>query len=134
MKKTEDYQYKTAAVFISVLLCLILGISLTVILFPASHSTDYIADIYQDGELRMSIPLDGSAASRRFTVTGANGCVNEVEVRPGSIGIVSADCPDKLCVHQGFISNSGLPIVCLPNRLVIRLRGTDAETIDTIAH
>ena len=53
---------------------------------------------------------------------GENGCVNEVEVRPGSIGILSADCPDKLCVRQGFISDTRLPITCLPNRLVIRLR------------
>ena len=57
-----------------------------------------------------------------FIIEGASGCVNEVEVRPGCIAIISADCPDKLCVHQGFISDSRLPITCLPNRLVIRLR------------
>ena len=34
---------------------------------------------------------------------------------------MSADCPDKLCVKQGFIDRPVLPIACLPNRLVIRL-------------
>lgn len=81
-----------------------------------------------------SIPLDGSDAPYRFTVTGENGCVNEIEIRSDSIGIVSADCPDKLCVHQGFISHTGLPVVCLPNKLVIRLRETDSETVDAIAY
>ena len=81
-----------------------------------------------------SIPLDGSDAPYRFTVTGENGCVNEIEVRSDSIGIVSADCPDKLCVHQGFISHTGLPVVCLPNKLVIRLRETDSGTVDVIAY
>ena len=74
-----------------------------------------------------------------FTVTGENGCVNEIEVRPGSIAIISADCPDKLCVHQGFISDSRLPITCLPNRLVIQLRpvSDSAETVaapDAVAY
>ena len=39
------------------------------------------------------------------SVTGSDGGKNQVEVRPGSIGIVSADCPDKLCVRQGFLSD-----------------------------
>lgn len=82
----------------------------------------------------MSIPLDGSVAPHCFTVTGADGCVNEIEVRSDSIGVISADCPDKLCVHQGFISSTGLPIVCLPNKLVIRLREDNADSIDTVAH
>ena len=63
----------------------------------------------------------------RFMVTGEEGHVNEIEVRPGSIGIISADCPDKLCVRQGFISNSRLPVTCLPNRVVIRLRPPEGD-------
>lgn len=132
LEKTKNY--KITAAVITVILCLILGISLMTIFRPASRSADCIADIYQDGELLTSIPLDGSVAPHRFTVTGAGGCVNEIEVRSDSIGIISADCPDKLCVHQGFISSTGLPIVCLPNRLVIRLRENDADPVDTVAY
>ena len=54
------------------------------------------------------------------------------EMVDGSIGIITADCPDKLCVHQGFISDSRLPITCLPNRLVIQLRPENQEKIDSI--
>ncbi|MCM1542143.1 MAG: NusG domain II-containing protein [Blautia sp.] len=126
--------YRITIVIIVVILCLVLSVSLAVILFPASRDVDCVAEIYQDGELLTSIPLDGTDAPWRFTVTGENGCFNEIEVRTDSIGIVSADCPDKLCVHQGFISRPGLPIVCLPNRLVIRLRDADSESIDTITY
>lgn len=130
----EQWNYKITAVLITIILCLILGISLTVILFPASGGTGCVADIYQEGKLLVSLPLDGFDAPYRFTVTGENGCVNELEVRSGSIGMVSADCPDKLCVHQGFIDRPGLPIVCLPNKLVIQLREEVPEEIDVIAH
>ena len=123
MKK--QHNYKITSVFIIIFLSLILIVSFIAILRPATGNTMYIADIYQDGNLLSSIPLDDVTVPYSFTVTGINGCVNEIEVRSGSIGIISADCPDKLCVHQGFISNNRLPIVCLPNRLVIQLRESD---------
>lgn len=94
----------------------------------ASSQAILIADIYQNGELLESITLSDVTEAYTFTVTGENGATNEVQVRPGSIGIISASCPDKLCVHQGFISSSLLPVTCLPNRLVIQVR------TETIAH
>lgn len=80
------------------------------------------ADLYQNGELLQTIRLDTVTAEYTFEVSGNAGATNTVCVRPGSIAIVSASCPDQICVHQGFISTSLLPITCLPNRLVIRVR------------
>ena len=112
-------------IFIRAALTLLAVISLLLILLPQKRATGYTADIYQSGELLTSIDLSAVSQPYTFTVTGENGCTNEIEVRPDEIGIISADCPDKLCVHQGFISDSRLPITCLPNRLVIQLRPTD---------
>ncbi|MBR1931900.1 MAG: NusG domain II-containing protein [Lachnospiraceae bacterium] len=81
-----------------------------------------IADIYQDGELLQSINLNQVNTPYTFVVTGKNDCFNEIQVRPHSIGITTASCPDKLCVHQGFIDTSLLPITCLPNHLIIQIR------------
>lgn len=117
--------WKKAAAAITVFLLVLCLASLIVLLLPPERNGLYIADIFQNGNLIMSIPLNDNTEPRRFTVTGENGCVNEIEVRSGSIGIISADCPDKLCVGQGFIRNSGLPITCLPNRLVIQLRPSE---------
>lgn len=112
-------------IFIGAALTLLAVISLLLILLPQKRATGYTADIYQSGELLTSIDLSAVSQPYTFTVTGENGCTNEIEVRPDEIGIISADCPDKLCVHQGFISDSRLPITCLPNRLVIQLCPTD---------
>ena len=130
---------KLTASLIGAFLFLLAFASLLYILLPHSQAEGYIADIYQDGTLLTSIPLYDVDASYTFTVTGASGCQNQVEVRPGSIGILSADCPDKLCVHQGFISDSRIPITCLPNRLVILLRPakqteSDSPDIDIITY
>lgn len=116
-----------AALLIGAALILLTVLSLLYILLPKSPDAGLIADIYQSGELIASIPLDEVQETYRFTVTGDEGHVNEIEVRPGSIGIISADCPDKLCVRQGFISDSRLPVTCLPNRVVIRLRPQEED-------
>ena len=87
--------------------------------------------IYQSGELLETIRLDTVTDEYTFEVPGEGGASNTVCVRPGSIAIISANCPDQICVHQGFISTSLLPITCLPNRLVIRVREEAACSDDT---
>ena len=87
-----------------------------------ASDTAMIADIYQNGELVHSASLGSTAEAYTLSFTSPDGGINIVEVRPDSIGILSADCPDQLCVKQGFISNSLLPITCLPHRLVIQIR------------
>lgn len=52
---------------------------------------------------------------------------NSFEIRDQQVGMIAADCPDKRCVKQGFTSI--LPIICLPNKLVLEVKsGEEAET------
>ena len=44
-----------------------------------------------------------------------------------------ADCPDKLCIHQGKISHTGETIACLPNRVTVRVISGAASNVDSIA-
>lgn len=95
----------------------------------------YTACLYQNGSLLQSIPLDQVSETCHFTVDAADGGYNIIEVSPGSIAIVEADCPDRLCVLQGPISDSLLPITCLPHRLVIELKPNHgAAAPDAVAY
>lgn len=123
------------------LLLLIIGIGsfLLIWLHPINYTdtSSLVADIYQNGQLLQSISLSAITDTETIIVTNEGNAVNEIELRPGSIGITSANCPDKLCVHQGFISDSLIPITCLPNRLVIQIRKENSEdkiTVDTITY
>lgn len=51
---------------------------------------------------------------------------NVIQVLDGKIRVLEADCPDHTCVRTGWLRSDALPIVCLPNRLVIRFCETDA--------
>lgn len=44
---------------------------------------------------------------------------NLVRVKDGKVMVVEADCPDKVCVHTGAISQEGEVIACLPHGLIV---------------
>ena len=54
-----------------------------------------------------------------------NGGTNLLVIEGGEAYIASADCPDRLCVRSGRISLVGDRVVCLPNRVVIEIRGDE---------
>lgn len=58
---------------------------------------------------------------------------NCVEIEDKQVFMEWSDCKNQICVHAGKISSAGQQIVCLPNRVMIRLEGYDQE-VDYIAH
>jgi hypothetical protein len=56
---------------------------------------------------------------------------NVINISDGYARIAEADCPDKLCVKDGMISKPGQSLVCLPNKVVVEVKGVrDTETDD----
>lgn len=126
------------ALLVGAFILLLFLLSIAALLFSrqkASRAPHPTAYIYSGGIFLRSIDLSAVQEAYSFTISSANGGKNTVEVRPGSIGILSADCPDKLCVHQGFLSAPLFPLVCLPNQLVIEIRDGDGASMpDAIAY
>lgn len=130
---------KTPARFLSAFLILVTVVCLLYLLLLPQSYDSCVADIYQGGQLIESISLGQVQKPYIVEIKGDYGYTNRVEVHPGKIGVIWADCPDKLCVHQGFLETPVIPIVCLPNRLVIRLRpeseaATDHDIPDAVSY
>lgn len=85
-----------------------------------------VARITRDGELLREIPLDEVKESYSFVVEDELGS-NTILVEPGRIRVSEADCPDQVCVNQGFISDGTVPVVCLPHKLMIEIVGGGSE-------
>lgn len=92
-------------------------------LLLSGRSPGAAAKIRQDGELLRTIDLTAVDQPYDFTVTAADGGVNVVEVEQGRIRVSQADCPDQVCVRQGWIATDAAPVVCLPHGLVIEIVG-----------
>ena len=60
---------------------------------------------------------------QELTADGAYGGSNHIKIQDGQVWVTEATCPDKICIHQGKISQEGETIVCLPNRMIIQIFG-----------
>ncbi len=92
------------------------------------------AVIYKNGEIVRELDLSGITEPVEFTIEGDNGETNTVRAERGRIRVTEASCPDKICVDRGWIDNGVIPIVCLPNKLTIEIRGgvDKADQIDAV--
>ncbi len=83
--------------------------------------------IRRDDKILYTIDLK-TAEDKTFDVE-YKGSRNTIEIKDGRIRVKEAECPDKVCVKTGWLSSSAIPIVCLPNHLVIEFEdngGIDA--------
>lgn len=85
------------------------------------------AHIYREGRLVARLPLDRDGS---YAVDGDYH--NTVTVQNGAVAVTDSDCPGGDCLHSGWVSASGRSIVCLPNRMEVRLVGGAAGDVDIV--
>ena len=61
-----------------------------------------------------------------------NGGTNLLRIEDGDAYLVSANCPDHLCVKQGRIDQTGETITCLPNQLTVTVYGADDSDVELV--
>lgn len=83
------------------------------------------------GTIVNEIPLSGNSLPRTVTINGKDGGENTVVVEEGRVCIDCADCPDQICVNQGWITDGTLPIVCLPHQVIVEIVGGESSGLDT---
>jgi len=88
------------------------------------------AQIIYQGEVIRTVDLSAVKKTESFTV-GESGNQNTIQISPDGIGIISADCHDQICVHQGIRYHGPEPIVCLPHRLSIRFTAPNPDGSDS---
>lgn len=105
---------------IAILLVVILAVTTAVAFLPRGDSSEEaVVQIWQDGKLIRELPLTTDE-----TILLSGSYENTVEIRDGKVAITESDCPGSDCVHSGWIGSPGRSIVCLPNRVEIRITGT----------
>ncbi|WP_313530557.1 NusG domain II-containing protein [Anaerotignum sp.] len=86
------------------------------------------ANIFVDGECIKSIDL--SKVNEEYLIPiRLKESSFILAVKPDHICVKESNCPDQICVKQGWVSKSKLPIACLPNRIIIKIEenGVDAR-------
>lgn len=81
------------------------------------------AIVYYENEAILSIDLN-SNLDTSYTVEGFNGAV-EIITKDGKVKVKSENSPKHLCSKQGWISQSYETIICLPNKIIIKIESDD---------
>ena len=110
--------------FAALLLCS----ALALLAADGLDSNGATAAIYVDGQLAETIDLSTLQAPLQLEYAGNTILADAVGIR-----ITHADCPDQLCIRQGTISSGLVPLVCLPNRLVIQIESNHAPLFDGVS-
>ena len=96
-------------------LVLLLTIAVFSCFLPSREPAAY-AEVYLEGQLVKIVPLN---ADQTFLLEDQY--CNEITVKDGAIAFTSSNCPGQDCVHSGSIHSTGRSLVCLPNRVEIRV-------------
>ena len=112
---------------------IVLGLALLIVAM-----TLFVVDITKasndDGNKTVVISIDGEKKSEYplkedgvYLLEGSHLGTNKLVIKDGKAYIEEASCPDKQCVKQGKISKAGEMLVCLPNRVVIKIVDANEE-------
>ena len=118
---------------IAIIILLLIIIACSIAWFYINNTTNNgtLANIYVDGELYKSIDLSEVNESYEIEIDDEHGYTNIIKVEPKGISIIEANCPDQICINTGVIKDGSLPIVCLPNKVVIKIESIEKDEFDS---
>ena len=73
------------------------------------------------------IAADAPASNSDDPASAQYDYYNVVVISGGSVSVTEASCKNQVCVRHGSISRPGESIVCLPNRLIVRIENGASE-------
>ena len=56
-----------------------------------------------------------------------------IKAQDGQIWFVSSSCANQTCVNTGRLTRAGDIAVCLPNRVIVKIEGTNTSDVDVVA-
>lgn len=105
-----------------ILLAVFLVAVILTIVFAVGGDDD-VVQIFVDGQLKYEIGLDANTE-----ISLLDGEMTVV-VRDGKAWVEYSDCAEQLCVNNAPVSSSGGMIVCLPNKVVVKVVEKEVDAI-----
>lgn len=86
------------------------------------------AEITISGDLYKTIPLSNHKGEEILEIKTKYG-TNIIKIIDQKIGIIEADCSDKVCMNPEYIDKPGQSLVCLPHKVMIEIKGIAEDDI-----
>ena len=110
----KNLKIQKADIILTAAILLICAVFAAMMLFMRSNGDT--VRIYRNGELFAEQNIADDA------VINVDGLM-DVVVKNGSVRVESSVCPSGACEHSGSINKKGESIICLPNKILIKIEG-----------
>lgn len=114
-------------ILVAVLLVIALSFSFVYHYFVKEEGARVLITV--DGKEYKNLSINEDAS---LLIEGVNGGTNHLVIENGTVKMDEATCPDQVCVYQREIESSGESIICLPNRVVVKIVGGEEDDIDAV--
>lgn len=99
------------------------------ILFNINKNKGNTVLVYYDNKIILEKNLN---IDSKYVVDGYLGEV-EIEVKDRKVRVIKENSPKHICSREGYIKDSSKPLICLPNKIIIKI--TDKESnIDGVVY
>lgn len=100
------------------------GLAAVILIFFAfnyltSRKNAVLVEVSVDGQILETYRLNETVNT---VIESSRGGTNHLIIQDGGVSISEASCPDKVCVHQGVIRETGQSLVCLPNKVIVTIK------------
>lgn len=109
---------------------LILSLVLFLIFKLSSKNQNLTALVYYKNDLVLEIDLSVlSTEIVEYQVEGENGEII-IAAKHNAIAVIKEESPYHLCSQQGFINSTHQALICLPNKVYIKIVGNSSDGVD----
>ncbi len=92
-------------------------------------TTNGVVVVYYKNEVYKTLTLYENNTYEFSTDLGNN----VIEVKDGKVKMIEADCRDHICLYENAIEYNNQSIICLPNKLVVKIENDKESELDSIA-
>ena len=113
-------------------------IILAAVLIALGLAVSYALTFGEETGQMVYISVDGreyayySLMEDRTVSIDQKGHINKITIKGGKVSMVFSDCQNQDCIRRGEIENTSQTIICLPNKVVVEIRGSQ-QKYDAIA-
>ena len=120
---------KKDAVFLGLLLIIAILIFFCTNYYQKETGAMVTVTVTVDGKVYGNYDLE---KEQTIDIKAGDKTTNILKISDGKAKMLTADCPDQLCVHQQAISKESQTIVCLPNKVVAEVTGNTKKDYDAV--
>ena len=118
---------KKKDVMLIIIILAVAGLCLLLHMIVGEKSADYVT-------VKVNGKIEGVYSLADDRVIELNHGSNVLQIKNGKADMVSADCPDQLCVNQKAISKNKESIICLPNKIIVEVDSHQNSQYDAVSN